>query len=327
MLPPNKTTEQIRQLEKALPQKEKPKLFNTINYDLFETFNVRGKNEGRWSYNENIKFIKAYVNFGKNYKLSQKYIGSRNMIQMKSHAQKFFKKLKKLKNEEFDFSDDNIKSLSDIFQLIAAKNKSNIDKKEYIINTLISLCGDTQKNEDNNLNKEKEYSNLLNYDIKIREEKEEEVNKAIKFPSINNEINIKRENYDELPKNNNDNEDKMFMFEKDEINNDLINWNLNLKEDEKELEPEEIDINKDSEIEQNLKKRKNDIFMNEKINCNYGNVDNYLNQNMKFDEDFIFLAGDSGLFYLDEISSDVNNVSLLNNIKSPFFNFTSNHFS
>ena len=119
----------------------------------------------------------------------------------------------------------------------------------------------------------------------------------------------------------------MFIFENGEINNDLINSNLNLKEDEKELEPKEIDINKNSDIEQNQKKRKNDIFMNEKINCNYGNVDNYLNPNIKFDEDFIFLDGDSGLFCLDEISSDVNNISFLNNIKSPFFNFTSNHFS
>ena len=37
---PDKSAELIRQLEKALPQKEKPKLFNIINYNLFETFNV-----------------------------------------------------------------------------------------------------------------------------------------------------------------------------------------------------------------------------------------------------------------------------------------------
>ena len=152
---PDKSNEKIRQLEKALPKKEKPKLFYTTNYELFENSDAKSKNEGRWSYDENIKFIKAYVNFGKNYSLSQKYIGTRNRIQIRTHAQKFFKKLKKLKNNDFDFSKDNIKNLSDIFKLIGAKNKNNIDKKEYIINTLISLCGSIQKNEDNYLNKKK----------------------------------------------------------------------------------------------------------------------------------------------------------------------------
>ena len=170
----DKSNEKIRQLEKALPKKEKPKLFYTTNYELFENSDAKGKNEGRWSYEENIKFIKAYVNFGKNYRLSQKYIGTRNRIQIRTHAQKFFKKLKKLKNNDFDFSKDNIKNLSDIFKLIGAKNKNNIDKKEYIINTLISLCETIKKNEDNYLNKKNEYY-LLNHDIRIRKANEEKV--------------------------------------------------------------------------------------------------------------------------------------------------------
>ena len=211
-------------------------------------------------------------------------------MQIRSHAQKFFKKLKKLKNNDFDFSDDNIKNLSDIFKLIEEKNKSNIDNKEYIINTLISLCGSIPKNENNNLNKKT------------------------------------REKYDELQKNNNGNEDKMFNFKNNEINNAFINSNHNLKKDETNengIVPEEIDINKNIDIEQNQKKPKNDNFVNEKKNCNYGNVDNYLNPNFKLDDDYIYSEDDSDFFGLDGISSDVYNFSFVKNNKPPSFNFTS----
>lgn len=74
----NKETEKKELLEKTDPKKEKPLLFNTINYSLFENLIKKNMNEGRWSQNEHIKFLRAYVNFGKKYKLSQKYIGSRN---------------------------------------------------------------------------------------------------------------------------------------------------------------------------------------------------------------------------------------------------------
>jgi len=82
----NKETEKKELLEKTDPKKEKPLLFNTINYSLFENLIKKNMNEGRWSQNEHIKFLRAYVNFGKKYKLSQKYIGSRNSTQIRSHA-------------------------------------------------------------------------------------------------------------------------------------------------------------------------------------------------------------------------------------------------
>jgi SHAQKYF class myb-like DNA-binding protein len=155
----NKAAENIYLFEKIFPKTEKPKaLYTNKNYELFKTSKEEIKKKGKWSYDEHIKFIKAYVNFGKDYVLIQKYIGSRNSTQIISHAQKFFKKLKKLKNNDFDFSDDNIKTLWDIFQLIEAKNKNNIDKEKYIINTLISLSQNIP------INKKNEY-NLLNGDV------------------------------------------------------------------------------------------------------------------------------------------------------------------
>ena len=310
------------QLEKELHKKEKRKLFYTVDYNLFENPEEESKNEGRWSYNENIKFIQAYVNFGKNYKLCQKYIGSRNKKQIISHAQKFFRKLKKLKNKDFDFSNDNIKDLSDVFKLIEAKNKNNIDKKEYIINTLISLCENIPKNENNYSNKE-----IKNSDKKRKNEIEDKADKNIECPSLNNEKSIKRENDDELSKNIINTEDKMFIFEKDEKSDDLINSNLDLKEDkisQKGLDPEEIDVNRGIDIEVNEKKQKNDIFVNEKNACsNYSYVDNNLNRSIKMYDDFIHSVGESDLSCLDDISSDVYKFLFVKNFESPFFNFTS----
>ena len=319
----DKSIEQIRSPEKTIPKKEKAKLFYTIDYNLFENPEEENKNEGRWSYDEHIKFIKAYVHFGKNYKLGQKYIGSRNIKQIISHAQKFFKKLKSIKNNDFDFSDDNIKNLSDIFKLIEAKNKNNIEKKEYIINTLISLCETIPKNENNNL-----YKKIKNNDIKKGNEIEDKVDKTIECPSLNKEKNIKKENDNDPPKNIINTEDKMIIFENG-INSDSINSNLDLKEDEinqKGLAPEEIDINKGIDFEVNGENRKNDIFMNEKNVCsNYFNGDNILNRSIKMNDEFKYSVGDSGLFCLDEISSDVDKFLFLKNIESPFFNYTSNY--
>ena len=317
----NKSIKQIKQLEKTLPKKEKSKLFYTNNYNFFKEEN---KNEGRWSYDEHIKFIKAYVNFGKNYLLCQKYIGSRNHIQIISHAQKFFKKLKKLKNQDFDFTNDNIKYLSDIFKLIEAKNKNNIDKKEFIINTLISLCESNPKNENNYLNKK-----IKNKDIKRRKKIEDKDDKSIKYPLFHNEKEIKRENY-ESPKNFNNNEDKMFIFENYEINNDLINSNLDLKKEEinqkESFDLEDMYINKEIDIDENEKKPTKVVFVNEKRNCNnFINVDNNFNQNIKTYGDFIYSAGNSDLFCFDEISSDVNKFLFAENTKTPFINFIANY--
>ena len=286
-----KSDDQIRQLEKTLHKKEKQKFFRTINYNLLQSPKEESKNEGRWSCSERIKFIKAYVKFGKNYKLSQKYIGSRSRIQIRSHAQKFFRKLKLLKNNNFDFSDDNLKNLSDIFKLIEAKNKTNIDKKEYLINTLISLSENFPKNGDN----------LLNNDLKRIKENGEKLDKTIKYTSLNNEKDIKSGNYDEPSKKINNNEDKMLVFENDKINNDLINSNLNLKVDainQKELYLEERNVYKSIDIVHNEKKPKCDIFMNEKNNCSSNfNIDDNLNINIKLaDDDFIYSAGDYDLF-------------------------------
>ena len=86
----NKGTENIYLLEEIFPKKEEPSLlYSKKNYNLFKT--EERKEEGKWSKEEHIKFIKAYINFGNNYNLIEKYIGSRSRIQIISHAQNFLR--------------------------------------------------------------------------------------------------------------------------------------------------------------------------------------------------------------------------------------------
>ena len=70
---------------------------------------TNGINEGRWSFDEHIKFIEGIILFKNNWVKVAKYVGTRGPIQARSHSQKFYFKLKKAKNNEFhiNFSDDN----------------------------------------------------------------------------------------------------------------------------------------------------------------------------------------------------------------------------
>ena len=98
----NQTSEKLKKL------KEKPKKKNSI---LEKETNYL---TGRWNFEEHKKFIEAIIKFGNNWKLVQKYIKTRSSTQARSHAQKFFIKLKKAKlisNNNFDLTNSSIKML------------------------------------------------------------------------------------------------------------------------------------------------------------------------------------------------------------------------
>ena len=304
--------------KKPLPKKVKPHLFNTINYDFFENLINKNINEGRWSSDEHIRFLRAYINFGKKYKLSQKYIGSRNSMQIRSHAQKFFLKLKNLKNERFDFTDDNIKNLLDVFELIKANNKTNIDNKEYIVNTLIELCKNTQKND---LNSSKG-------DIRIIIDKKEGEN-AFNDLSFNKENSLKTDIFNETINNKFNIESESSIFEDEEINNDNDMIILNIDRNENEnIKQNELDIDRSYEQNRENLKPNNDFGVNEQKYCNKDvNININYNQNLKFDNDYIFVSGDSDIFSKEEIPAKENDFMIVKNNQSPYLKFISNYFS
>ena len=330
----SESTFSIKETEKnessaKLPQKTVKKLFSIIDYNLFDDLEKGDINEGRWSSEEHIKFIKAFVYFGKKYKLIQKYISSRNCHQIRSHAQKFVLRIKSLKNKDYDFSNYNINSLSDIIDIIEANNKTNTNNKEYIINTLIDISEIIKKNGENpKVDKFKNYMGIIR-----KTEEKTAINVSVSNDD-NNEIKIEF-NYINLFKRLK-NENEYSIFENEEIYEDIINSDINLVRNEninickKEFCLEEIDINNNLNCEQkeeNVPQNKEIITKELNYLDDICNIDNILKQNDKFDDDFIFLSNDSCLFCQDEFLSVTKDNFLMKNKNSSYLKLISNLYS
>lgn len=65
----------------------------------------KSKETGRWTKEEHSKFILGLVNYGKNWKKVEELVGTRTGAQVRSHAQKFFNRLSKVKQNFKDHLD------------------------------------------------------------------------------------------------------------------------------------------------------------------------------------------------------------------------------
>ena len=79
-------TKEEAPLISLLQKKTLPKI-DLKNYDS-------NTNGGRWSKDEQKRFAEAVLKFGNDWRKIQKHISSRNITQVRSHAQKFLMKLK-----------------------------------------------------------------------------------------------------------------------------------------------------------------------------------------------------------------------------------------
>lgn len=239
-------------------------------------------NEGRWSTEEHTKFIEGLVEFGKNWKDVQKYIGTRTTAQARSHAQKFFLKLKMIKNPliNIDFSNNNIKNLSDILEEIKRKNENNEDEKKFIINTLKNLS-DTISNESNEINK------IRFNKIRIKKTKFKLENKNIENQN-NSARNELINEIKDLSKNIELNEEKPreIKIMTEEIKNEENN-NINLNKAD----------NDSFEIEQNIKE-------NETINLFEDYNKFQINKRLIIDDGIAFFSNsnENDYFYCNNIS-------------------------
>ena len=213
-----------KEIKKQKPKKEiiiKKKL--KFNYKQKQMLNKKGLNKnyvsGRWLLDEHQRFIDGIIKYGNNWRLVQKYVGTRSGTQTRSHAQKFFEKLRRskiFKNAKYDFSKNSLKLLHDIM--------SNLSKEEYEL-TLKKIQSLTYRmdiklnneNIDINENEEKNENSLLFDNIKPKENEfnHEEVIEKIKFNSnefsyietINNKLCDSNDylayNYNNINNNNN----------------------------------------------------------------------------------------------------------------------------
>ena len=280
----------------------KNKLFQTYKC-LYRDDSIKNTNRGRWSYEEHIKFIESFVNYGKNWKTIQKYVGTRSCKQMTSHAQKFLLRLKELNTDKycFNFRKNNIQSLSDVINLISRNNKTNKSNKEYLIDILIALS------ELNLENKGRKYFEPKKDNLIIRIKKEE-----VEYDKISK---INDESLNKIDSNNKN-------FELD----DFISG-IDLIEDEdediipnKESNLDEIYINNNNLFvvkENNIYKNSDKIIHGYNYNSNYNYIDNSIKQNFIDNNSSLLLSDCSRVSSIDNLSNEpMNNVlkKILNRI-------------
>ena len=99
--------------------------------------------QGRWHLSEHKKFLEAIIKYGNDWKEVEKYIGTRTSSQARSHAQKFFIKLKQEQmnskiSSTIDYSNATIKNFHDALQSM------DDDKREKIIKELENVVFDSQ---------------------------------------------------------------------------------------------------------------------------------------------------------------------------------------
>ena len=92
------------QKENIYPQHFLRKKIFHFQVDKFNSPDVKRmkrQNKIRWTLKEHIQFLQALDKFGINWKQVYDIIPSRTPNQIRSHSQKFFKKMKKCKDTEF----------------------------------------------------------------------------------------------------------------------------------------------------------------------------------------------------------------------------------
>lgn len=283
------------------------KIGNSTDIKIIKKNNRREKrsflNEGRWSFDEHIKFIEALVKYGKNWKDVQKYVGTRSTAQARSHAQKFLLKLKMIRNSNlaFDFANNNVKNLSHVIDEIKRKKENNEDENSYIINTLISLS-ETISNENNGLNQ-----NIRKFRKFKREQKIKKEENQTNYKLNNDKNDLFNNKYDAFINN----ENNQIELKEPEIKEE--------REEQKIIQIENVNEGKDSNINQNnLIKEENNLLIKEESFKLF--EDDPLENNDCFYNSNKQLCFDDGIaFYSDDFEFlNYNNISL--RVKNYYYN-------
>ncbi len=121
---------------------------------------------GRWSYEEHKRFVRSIVKYPNDWVKITKEVKTRSDVQIRSHCQKFFKKLKKCKSDQLgiDFTSDTIHSIKDMIDHVNSVN-NNYDIIKIFLH-LPKLCEirETIKydSEDEEINFDKYENDLIN---------------------------------------------------------------------------------------------------------------------------------------------------------------------
>ena len=140
----------------------------TNNIDGNDLISYYGKNLiGKWKNDEHQRFIEGVKKYGNDWSLVQKYVRTRTIIQIRSHAQKFMKKLKKLKifeTNSYDFSKSSLKIVHKIIKNLSNKKYNQILK---LSKPLFNINEIKENKIELNKQKEKFEENKFNNDIQF----------------------------------------------------------------------------------------------------------------------------------------------------------------
>ena len=271
--------------------------FFKVKYDK-KSFPDPNINEGRWTKEERDTFIKGLILYDINWKKINDLIPSRTDTQIRSHAQKFYQRMKSCKDENLgiDFTLKSVKNIRDMINQIKSKC-ANYDNM-FIFKRLLNGCNERK------FLKKKKKKNNNRYDNNILK------NEEIELDENNNNINI---NFN-LNKNDNKN---MNIFENNKLNQ-IINNNCHYNT----FEPKNIFEFKniiDNNIFNNISEPKKNIEFkniidNNIFNNNSNTLPNILNDSLNLN---------SPNDILSNISDNLNSNNNLNDYLGKNLNFES----
>ena len=149
-----------------------------------------GQKKGRWTLKEHIQYLQALEKFGVNWKKIYDLIPSRTPTQIRSHSQKFYKRLKECKNTEIgiDFTSRYINNINDMIAHIKSVNKDyNLVTVFLYLSEKCYPDNNPKKVDKININ----INDILCEDININNDSS--FNNDIKEKIINKEINMNRQ--------------------------------------------------------------------------------------------------------------------------------------
>ena len=283
---------------------------------------------GRWEKEEHVKFLKGLITYGNDWKMVQKIIKTRSSSQSRSHAQKFFLKLKNsIKSAKIS------NNQKDLYEYIFQKNKCmldfeeiklfNEDEKKQLLNVILSSINLFEKNRKNSTNKKSSYEYCNKYNIYSQSDNHsfhsDEDDDSSENENDNNllMINKKRKRSNELI-NKNISSDEVKMSNKPKIFNIIkvtkyknsTDFSINKNKNEKNKYLNSNNFNNssnDKKIKQKFTIYTNDnelnnAYNNIKNNINHNNI-NYQNKNMN-------VVINNNIININNNYSNVNNTNI-----------------
>jgi SHAQKYF class myb-like DNA-binding protein len=261
-------------------------------------------NTGRWQPEEHQRFIEAILKYGNEWKLVQQHVVTRSSTQARSHAQKFFVKIKKTNLLDFniDLNKNSIKSLHE------QANQMNSDQYLNTIKTLNNIAFEKKSGMNRTKRKKDDQLSLTPSDEAIMGSPEKNVERTISNLTASN--NVLKPNNIKILTISNEQDNYFTLSVTDDIKNQniIINNNIN-----------NININFSSSNDKNFtgKKRQRQnsmdvLFNNTPFENIFGSTttNNYYS-NDDFQNFFIdnFKSGNDGGSGLNYNNSNVNNFS------------------